>query len=141
MKEEKKYAIDKNEPVLINKIRDLLILSNVYLNHAPRHEKYSLCREIRDKTYEVHNYVIEGHKKFQKKTTLGNLDIAHEQLRSLWHTFWKLGYFSSKDGEKLKQKSPLQRYNAISMLINEIGAMIGGWIKADREKNSKTQRL
>lgn len=131
----KSYNIDKNEPTLVNRLRDLLILTNVYLNHAPKHEKYSLCREIRDKTYEIHNYVVEAHKRYHKKTTLTNLDIAHEQLRSLWHTFWKLGYFSAKDGIKLKQRSPLDRYNAISVLINEIGAMIGGWIKADKEKN------
>ena len=96
-----------------------------------------MCQEIRHKTIEIHNLCIEAHKKYTKKTTLSNLDIAHEQLRSLWYTFWKLGYFAYKDNRKGKNIDPMKRYLVISTIVDQIGQMIGGWIRADKARMEK----
>lgn len=54
---------------------------NLYLNHFPKHEKYGLAQQIRDKAYECYGLIVEAQKRYHKKTTLTSLDIAHEQLR------------------------------------------------------------
>lgn len=112
-------------------------LLNVYLNHFPKAERYALGNRIRNTAYEVYDYITEGQKRYFKKTTLTNLDIAHEKLRMQIFLAYELGYFRFKDGKKA-DKAPGQleqrRYTAISKLIDELGKMIGGWIKKIKEE-------
>jgi four helix bundle protein len=125
-----------DEARLDQKFIGLAKLMNVYLNHFPKHEKYGLALEIRRAAYDVYGFVVEAQKRYQKKTTLTNLDIRHEQLRMFVRLAYELGYFEFKGGEKVeKQCEELaeHRYLALSRLIDEVGRMIGGWIVADRK--------
>ena len=70
-----------SEAQLDTKFIDFMKQLNLYLNHFPKFEKYGLCQQIRNCAYAVYGYVIEAQKRYQKKTSLTNLDIAHEQLR------------------------------------------------------------
>lgn len=112
-------------------------LMNVYLNHFPRFEKYALVQQIRVCMYDVYAFIVEGQKRYHKKTTLTNLDIRHEQWRMLVNLAHSLGYFEFKDG-KASDKAPASlaahRFLAISRMIDEIGRMIGGWINYERQK-------
>ena len=113
-------------------------LLSLYLNHFPRHEKYGLALQIRNIAYEVYGYIIEEQKRYQKKTSLTNLDIRHEQLRMFVRLAHELGYFAFRDGEGQlsgEQKAE-HRYLALSRHVDELGRMIGGWIAAERGKNA-----
>jgi four helix bundle protein len=113
--------------------REMIKLLNVYLNHFPKHEKYGLCQEMRRAAYEIYALITECRKRYHKKTSLTNLDIRHEQLRMFVQLAFELGYFEFKDGKRTEKKPESQaqhRLNAISVLVNELGAMIGGWIKS-----------
>ena len=47
----------------------------------------------------------------------------------------ELGYFAFKDGKCVPDKaSPEHRYMAISRLVDELGRMIGAWIKKVKEE-------
>lgn len=110
---------------------------NLYLSHFPSHEKYGLALQIRTTLYDVYAIVVECQKRYQKKTSLTNLDIRHEQLRMLIRMAHELGYFGFENGSKAqesRQNLAEHRYLAISRMIDEIGRMIGGWIAADRNK-------
>jgi hypothetical protein len=120
-----------SEPQLVMKFIDFMKLLNVYLNHFPRHEKYGLAQEIRRTAYDVFGMIVEGQKRYHKKTTLVNLDIRHEQMRMLILLANELGYFECKNGGQSKGSSP-RRYLVISRLVDELGRMIGGWIKSER---------
>lgn len=120
-----------SEPQLVMKFIDFMKLLNIYLNHFPRHEKYGLAQEIRRAAYDVFGMIVEGQKRYHKKTTLVNLDIRHEQMRMLILLANELGYFECKNGEQSKESSP-RRYLVISRLVDELGRMIGGWIKSER---------
>ncbi|MBK1699746.1 hypothetical protein CKO22_02105 [Thiococcus pfennigii] len=114
----------------------MILLMNVHLNHFPRHEKYALCQEIRQAAYGVYSALVEGQKRYHNKTTLTRLDVQHEQLRMLLNLAFELGYFGFKDGQrKNSQSEALRRYTALSILVNELGAMIGGWIRSLRAAN------
>lgn len=112
------------------KFRELLKLLNINLNHFPTHEKYALTTQIRECAYLIHGYIIEGEKRYQKKTTLTNLDIEHEKLRCMLSLAFELGYFEYHNSKHQRTEgNALKRYTSLSILVNELGAMIGGWIK------------
>ena len=126
------------EPGLNRKFMETAKLLNVYLNHFPKYERYALSNRIRNTLYEIYDHISEGQKRYFKKTTLTDLDIAHEKLRMQIYLAFELGYFRFKDGKRA-EKSPGQleqkRFTAISALIDELGKMIGGWIKKIKEEN------
>lgn len=126
-----------SEAALYRKFTEFIKLLNIYLNHFPRHEKYALANLVRNTAYEIYDYITEGQKRYHKKTTLTNLDIAHERLRMQLYLANELGYFQFKDGAKSEVcpvKLSQQRYTTISAMVDELGRMIGGWINKDRER-------
>jgi four helix bundle protein len=129
-----------DEAKLDVKFIDFARQMNLYLNHFPRHEKYGLCQQIRNSAYEVYGLIVESQKRYMKKTSLTNLDIAHEQLRMFIRLAFELGYFKFKDGaqctEKEFEKTAAHRYLVISRMVDELGRMVGGWIQAERGKSN-----
>lgn len=127
-----------SEAGLNRKFMEFAKLLNIYLNHFPKHEKYALANKIRNTAYDVYDFISEGQKRYHKKTTLTNLDIAHEKLRMQLYLAYELGYFRFKDG-KQSEKNPDEleehRFAAIGKLNDELGKMIGGWIKKIKQEN------
>jgi len=118
---------------LFSKCREMIKLINIQLRHFPRHERYALCQEIRVAAYGCYNVIVECHKRHHNKTALTRLDIQHEQLRMLVHLAFEMGYYEYKDGKRqATEQEALRRYTAASVLINELGAMIGGWLRSLR---------
>ena len=114
---------------------DLIKLANVNLNHFPRHEKYGLSQQIRNTMYDVYNLIIEGEKRYHKKTSLTELDVKHQQLRMMLKLAYELDYFKYHNGKTDRSQTETdRRYLALNSLTNEVGAMIGGWIKSEFEK-------
>lgn len=112
------------------KFMEMMKLLNVYLNHFPRHEKFALALQIRQTAYRVYDLMVECQKRYYKKTSLSELDITHEKLRMQIVLSNELGYFAFKDGKRaLATVPPERRYLAISRLVDEMGKMIGAWIK------------
>lgn len=123
------------EAVLISKMTALIKLANINLNHFPRHEKYGLSQQIRNTMYEVYNLIVEGEKRYHKKTSLTELDVKHQQLRMMVKLAFELGYFQYHDGKSGRSDfEEERRYLALNLLVNEVGAMIGGWIKSELAK-------
>jgi four helix bundle protein len=123
-----------DEAKLDRKFMEFAKLMVIYLNHFPKHEKYGLALEIRRCAYAVYGYIVEGQKRYHKKTALTNLDVEHEKLRMLLRLAHELGYFAFRDGQRADKPNTTaeHRYLAISRLVDELGRMIGGWINADR---------
>ena len=112
--------------VLICKIREMVKLMNIYLNHFPKHEKYALCQEIRNSMYRLYGYVVECEKRYHKKTTLTALDIEHEKLRMFTHISFELGYFGFNKGKNESDELGQKRLVSICRSIDEVGKIIGG---------------
>lgn len=121
--------INQPNAALIHKLRELIKLTNVHLRHFPKHERYALSQEIRQAAYGVYTGAVECMKRYHNKTTLTKLDVQHEQLRMLVNLAFELGYYEYQDGRRAHTETEaLRRYTALSILINEAGAMIGGWL-------------
>ncbi|MBW1799212.1 MAG: four helix bundle protein [Deltaproteobacteria bacterium] len=129
-----------SEARLNRKFIEFMKLLNIYLNHFPKSEKYLLVNRIKTTAYEVYDNITEAQKRYYKKTALTNLDIAHEKLRMQLYLAYELGYFQFKDGKKVDAKPKKieeRRFLIISQLNDELGKMIGAWIRKIREKNEQ----
>ena len=129
-----------NSSLLKSKISKMSSQLNIYLNHYPKHEKYALCNDTRTSAYELLKIVVIIEKKYNKKTHLTDLDIACSMLKHQLKLGYDLGYFNFKDGKRDESKvEAVRKYKVIAEMVNEIGKMIGGWIKANdsRIENSK----
>lgn len=103
--------------------------AEIYLNHAPNHEKYALCNRIRNQLNDVYEYAVEGYKRYHKKTTLQNLDIAHEKVRMSFRLFFEKGYFHYMNKKQQSTNAEaLQRSSAMTKHIDDVGWYIGKWL-------------
>ncbi len=130
--------IEINQAPLLRKFVQTMRLLDVYLNHFPKHERHGLCVRMRCTAYTIHDLVVEGMKRYHKKTTLTSLDIAHEQLRMQCLLAFELGYFgySRSERDDAAVETAEHRYMAISRLVDELGRMIGAWISTARESGA-----
>jgi four helix bundle protein len=134
-------AVDR-EAALVRKFVELAKLLNVYLNHFPRHERYALSTRIRNAAYSLYDLIVEGQKRYHKKTTLTQLDIAHEQLRMQLYLAYELGYFRFTAGRRADDAEAVEarRWAAVSRIVDELGRMIGGWIRHELASETKDEK-
>ena len=90
----------------------------VALRQFPKFEQHVLSAEIRRCLWSLMRLIVVCNKKYHKKTTLQELDAEMELLRSQVRMAKSLGYLDFK------------KYEHWSRLNDEIGRMIGGWIKS-----------
>ncbi len=105
---------------ILTKMEELDAYAHHCLLQFPKYERHVLCAEIRGSMTDALRYVIRAAKQYHKKTTLQDLDIQIEVMRSLIRKAHALKYISA------------HRYQVWSSHINEIGAMVGGWLKKER---------
>jgi four helix bundle protein len=110
------------ELIIYQKMQELLEYGYVALRQFPKSEKYALGADIKSTMYKVLQYIIIANKRYYKKNTLQELDIAHEVLRRQIELAKTLRFL------------PFKKYELIIMRVDEIGRLIGGWKK--RLRNS-----
>lgn len=103
---------------LLTRLEELDQYSHGVLQQFPKHEKYVLAMQVRQTLSELIHQTIRCAKRFHKKTSLQDMDIEVEYLRSLVRKSYALGYIN------------IHRYEIWSSHVNEIGKIVGGWIKA-----------
>lgn len=121
----------KPTPTFNHKFTQAAITMNRMLNQFPNHEKYGLAQEIRRAMYGTYTFFVESYKRYHKKTSITNLDLQHETWRMLVNLAHELKYFDYKDPKNPKVTGE-DRYKRVSMQIDELGRMIGGWISKVR---------
>lgn len=103
------------------KIEDMIVYGNICLKQFPKHERYAMASEIRVCMYRILGICIEANHKHYKKTTLTELDIELDKLRS---------YIRLSANPELKYL-PVDKYGRWAAKVNEIGRMLGGWIQSE----------
>jgi hypothetical protein len=101
---------------ILAKLEELDAYSHQVLIQYPKHEKHVLAAEIRHTLAQLIKLTVRTAKKYYKKTTLQDLDIEVEYLRSLVRKSHRLKYIND------------HRYKVWSLHIDEIGRMVGGWM-------------
>lgn len=127
--------------VLQTKVGKMIAQSQIYLNHAPNHEKYALCQAIRTAQIELANLVTSC-RKYPRLEVVRDLDVKHEQVRQMWRLFFDLGYFAYRRNRKEEnaETESVRRFAVMNVSINEIGGMIGGLVKAERRRLNENRK-
>lgn len=139
------------KPFLIKeKIQDMMKYGKKALQHFPWRER-ELADKISEVMYRMLELAIRVEKKFYKKTTLQDLDITIDLLRHLLRVASEQDYYNElvpkrgrggrvvkgPDGSaimvRVQPPLPLRKYEYWSRLVDEIGRMVGGYIKTARQ--------
>ena len=117
------------------KIYEMLIYANGFLDKFPRIERYCLAQDIRKQIYLIYRLVIKLENKHYKKTTLNDLDDELDLLRRMIRM--------AADKNLHKGMAPCistKNYHVMSGYMTEIGKMIGGYFNSlNPEKTKKNQ--
>ena len=115
---------------LNQKFSELIKITHKYVYHAPSYAKYSTCKHLILLTWQLHDLIVECNYKKFKKTSLRDLDITLEKLRSMWSLYYDLGLLDFKDGKHDNRHYQDHRKGYIETLLTEIVCMVGAWKKA-----------
>ena len=115
----------RNPLILQTKFEEIQQYTHNALMQFPKKERFLLCVEIKNAVDETMHNIIRLRLKFFKKTTLQDIDIEVEYLRTLVREANTFGYISNgKLGEWMRS-------------LDEAGRIIGGLVKYYKEKAAK----
>jgi len=119
-------ARSNNNPPSPPKVTDLLIRQKmeamieygyVCLRQFPQYERHVLAAEIRNRMWTLLHLIVLAHKRYHKRTTLQDLDAQLDLLRAQVRLARGLGYID------------MHKYETWATLNDEIGRMVGGWLR------------
>ena len=104
---------------ILQKIYDMILYAEQScLNQFPKVQKFVMAASIRAQMHSLLELCITANKKYFKKTTMQDMDVALDILRHYIRLAKDLGYL------------PFKKYENWSKLLDEIGRMLGGWMKS-----------
>lgn len=106
------------------KIYEMIRYGSPALLQFPRTERYELAGKIRNRMYGMLEYAVIIEKKYYKKTTLQDLDVELDVLRHLIRLAADRNLYPNNTA-----CLPFKKYEHWAKLLDEIGRMIGGYIK------------
>lgn len=110
------------------KVYDMLLYAYPILDNFPKAQKFSLVQDLKRSMDAVLKLVITANKKYAKMSTLEKLDVELAALKVYVRMAYDLKYFMGANN-----------YMTWSKYLVEIGDMLGGWIRAEREKSGSKQ--
>lgn len=114
------------DDLLIRKrVEDMLQYAYTAVRQFPKAERHVLSAEIRATCWRLLRLVIICNKRYYKKTTLQDLDAELELLRAQVRLAFEMGYL------------PPRKHEHWSRLNDEIGRLLGGWIRSMRNDRSR----
>ena len=102
------------------KCEDMIQYGYTALQQFPKAEKFALAAEIKVTMMSLLRFVVICNKRYFKKTTMQDMDAELDLLRSQVRLAKDLGFL------------PFRKYEVWSRMLDEIGRMIGGWMKSLR---------
>jgi len=108
--------------IIYEKTLEMIEYGTIALRQFPKYEKFLLAAMIRQQMYDILKLIVETNKRQYRKTALTELDIAHETLRHLIDlAYRRLQYIDHK------------KYILWMEKVNEVGKLLGGWIRSQHE--------
>jgi len=104
--------------VIYQRVYDLMLYLFPIIDRFPKYEKFVLCTQVKNCIIDIARHIIKANKSRNKRALLYNIDVFIEELRLLIRL--------SHDRKYLAHKS----YEETSKRVNEIGRLLGGWIKS-----------
>ena len=110
--------------IILQKTKDAMKYLYTSWVKYPRSEKLGFVSDYKKFLFQFLIYIITAQKKYYKKTTLQDADVQLELLRLFNDLSYDMRFIDEK------------RYQLISERLNEIGRLLGGWIKSQKETST-----
>ena len=120
---------EKRGPDSITLTYDLLKWSIPTLKKFPREQRFLLGDRIESYILDVLELLINANYSRDKLGYLRKANLKIEILRFLWRLSHDLKYLNGR------------RYEYVSAMLNDIGRLIGGWIKHVKVNDEKARQL
>ena len=104
---------------LYQKHYDLILYAFPIILKYPRDTRFTLGQQTIDCLIEIARMIAVANKQRERRKTLFDIDLQLEELRLLIRL--------AKDLKLL----PLRQYGLMSERINEVGRLLGGWMKSN----------
>lgn len=110
---------------LLAKLEELDRYTHIATQQFPKCERHVLAADIRRAVNELERLAIRCAKRYYKKTSLQDLDIELQCLRQMIRKAHNLRYCNTR------------RLEIWTRHIDEIGKMIGAWIRSVRQHSGE----
>ena len=107
-----------NNLIIYQKIYDLVLYTFPIIGRFPKSQKFVLGQQIENCLLEIGKLIIYANKLKDKKFKLYEIDIELEKLRFLIRLAKDLKFIS------------IDRYGNFCKLVDEVGRLLGGWLKS-----------
>jgi len=109
-----------NDLVIYQKHYDLMLYAFPIINKFPKSQRFVLGQQIQNEMVDIAKLIVEANKRRNKVPTLYQIDVELEKLRLLIRL--------AKDMKMLA----VRQYGLIAERVDEIGRLLGGWIKSQQ---------
>lgn len=120
-REQQELVAQKGDLQIQQKIYDMILYAYPALEQMPKSQKFSLSQDMKHCMNRIMQLTISANKKYTKRTTLQELDVEIASLKIYLRIAYDLRYL------------PPKKYEVWSGMMVEIGKMVGGWIRSQRE--------
>ncbi|NPV72090.1 MAG: diversity-generating retroelement protein Avd [Firmicutes bacterium] len=103
---------------ILQKAYDMVQYGYTVLRQFPKSERHVLAAEMRSTMVQILRLIIVANRRRQKLPVLHELDVALDLLRLYMRLAKDLGFL------------PFRQYEHWAKQVNEVGRMVGGWIRA-----------
>lgn len=116
-----KLVVQKGDLLIQQRIYDMILCAYPALEQMPKSQKFSLAQDMKHCMDKIMRLTISANKKYTKRTTLQELDVEIAALKIYLRIAYDLKYL------------PPKKYEVWTGMMVEIGKMVGGWIRSQRE--------
>jgi len=121
----KVVPIKNNGPDSITKTYDLLKWTIPHLKKFPHDQRFLLGHRIEDHLLDILELLLSANYSKEKLDFLKKTNLRLEVLRFLFRLSFDMEYLSKKG------------YEYASVHLNEVGRMVGGWIRQQKSKDEE----
>ena len=100
------------------KTEDMIKYGYICLRQFPKSEKHTLGAQIKHCMINLLRLIIACNKKYSKRMAMQEIDVELDILRAYVRLSHELGFL------------PLRKYENWAKMNDEIGRMLGGWMKS-----------
>ncbi len=108
---------EMRELIIYQKLYDMMLYSFPIIGRFPKDQRFVLGQQIQNGMLEICKMVVHANKLKQKRGKLYEIDIELEKLRLLVRLAKDLGFLTTR------------KYGHHCEQIEEIGRLLGGWLK------------
>lgn len=112
-----------DELTIYQKVYDLILYALPIINRFPKSQRFVLGQQIQNGMIDISAMIVQANKVKNKLQKLYEIDVELEKLRLLIRLAKDLKFM------------PIHKYELHCQRMNEVGRLLGGWIKSSQGRN------